>query len=98
MAERGDTICLLGRNVSDLERSAADLSVRGAAGTVPCTACDLERPETFSPAIDAPIAMAYVACDAAEAGAELLVEAGDELHSAEVVELPFYRRRAQGTS
>ncbi len=53
MAERGDALCLLGRNVADLERSAADLGVRGAAGPVRCTACDLERPETFASAIDA---------------------------------------------
>ena len=53
MAERGDTICLLGRNDADLERSAADLSVRGAADPVPSVACDLEKPETFPSAIDA---------------------------------------------
>lgn len=53
MAERGDALCLLGRNVADLERSAADLGIRGAAGPVRCTACDLERPETFASAIDA---------------------------------------------
>ena len=51
MAERGDTICLLGRNASDLERSAADLSVRGAS-KAPFIPCDLEKPDTFSPAID----------------------------------------------
>jgi short-subunit dehydrogenase len=53
MAERGDTICLLGRNSADLERSAADLSIRGAADPVRSVACDLEEPETFAPAIDA---------------------------------------------
>jgi decaprenylphospho-beta-D-erythro-pentofuranosid-2-ulose 2-reductase len=52
MAERGDALCLLGRNPTDLERSAADLGVRGA-GAVPHVSCDLERPETFDPAIDA---------------------------------------------
>jgi short-subunit dehydrogenase len=53
MAERGDSICLLGRNLPDLERSAADLCVRGAAGAVRCIPCDLEKPETFAPAIEA---------------------------------------------
>jgi decaprenylphospho-beta-D-erythro-pentofuranosid-2-ulose 2-reductase len=53
MAERGDAICLLGRNRADLERSASDLSVRGAAGSVCCVACDLEKPEMFAPAINA---------------------------------------------
>ena len=53
MAERGDTVCLLGRNRADLERSAADLSVRGAADPTRSVVCDLEKPETFAPAIDA---------------------------------------------
>jgi len=53
MAERGDTICLLGRDSVDLGRSAADLSVRGATGSVGNVACDLESPETFASAIDA---------------------------------------------
>ena len=52
MAERGDAICLLGRNREDLERSAADLAIRGATSAVPCILCDLEKPETFGPAID----------------------------------------------
>jgi short-subunit dehydrogenase len=51
-AERGDRICILGRNSVDLERSAADLGVRGAADAVGCVACDLEKPEMFGPAID----------------------------------------------
>jgi len=52
-AERGDAICLLGRNDVDLERSAADLRVRGATGPVRCFACDLEQTETFAAAISA---------------------------------------------
>lgn len=51
MAERGDTICLLGRSSVDLERSAIDLSVRGAADPVPSVVCDLEKPETFAGAV-----------------------------------------------
>ncbi len=50
-AERGDMISLLGRNEADLERSAADLVVRGAAGPVRCFSCDLEQTETFASAI-----------------------------------------------
>jgi short-subunit dehydrogenase len=53
MAERGDTICLLGRNSDDLERSAADLSVRSASDSVGSVVCDLENTETFASAIDA---------------------------------------------
>jgi len=52
-AERGDTICLLGRDSADLERSAADLVVRGAADPVRGVVCDLEKPEAFTSAIDA---------------------------------------------
>ncbi len=52
-AERGDEICLLGRNSIDLERSAADLSVRAGGGSVRLVPCDLEKPEMFAPAIDA---------------------------------------------
>ena len=52
-AERGDEICMLGRDSVDLDRSAADLGVRGAGGPVGSVACDLENPEMFGPAIDA---------------------------------------------
>ena len=52
MAERGETICLLGRNSVDLERSAADLSVRGGPASVRRAACDLANPETFASPID----------------------------------------------
>jgi len=53
MAERGDTLCLLGRSSVNIERSATDLSVRGAADPVPSVVCDLEKPETFAGAINA---------------------------------------------
>lgn len=52
LAERGDTLCLLGRDRAELERCAADLSVRGAAGEVGIAACDLLEPTTFAPALD----------------------------------------------
>jgi short-subunit dehydrogenase len=47
MAERGDALCLLGRNLPDLERSAADLSARSDGPLAPCVPCDLEKPEEF---------------------------------------------------
>lgn len=53
MAERGDQLCLLGRNEHDLERSAADLGVRGRGAVTPIVSCDLEEPETFEFAIAA---------------------------------------------
>ncbi|MEE8522771.1 MAG: SDR family NAD(P)-dependent oxidoreductase [Thermoanaerobaculia bacterium] len=52
MVERGDALFLLGRNPAELEKSAADLAVRGG-GKVSLTFCDLERPETFASALDA---------------------------------------------
>ncbi|HYU40580.1 MAG TPA: SDR family NAD(P)-dependent oxidoreductase [Vicinamibacteria bacterium] len=52
MAQRGDAVALLGRDPGDLERSARDLEVRGGA-RVGTALCDLERPETFAPALEA---------------------------------------------
>ena len=52
MAQRGDAVALLGRDQRDLERSARDLEVRGGA-RVGTALCDLERPETFAPALEA---------------------------------------------
>jgi short-subunit dehydrogenase len=52
MAERGDHLCLLGRNAHDLERSAADLENRSRNGhSVASSHCDLEEPEGFAPAL-----------------------------------------------
>ncbi|HEU0108110.1 MAG TPA: SDR family NAD(P)-dependent oxidoreductase, partial [Vicinamibacteria bacterium] len=51
MAQRGDAVALLGRDRGDLERSARDLEVRGGA-RVGTAVCDLERPETFAPALE----------------------------------------------
>lgn len=53
MAERGDALVLLGRNLEDVQRSASDLEVRGAKGRVGVAGCDLESPETFAPALAA---------------------------------------------
>lgn len=53
MAERGDAVFLLGRDQRDLEKSARDLDVRAGKGQVGVAVCDLERPETFGPALAA---------------------------------------------
>lgn len=53
MAERGDALFLLGRDADDLARSATDLQLRGAAGTVGVAPCDLLDPATFAPALAA---------------------------------------------
>jgi len=53
LAEKGHEICLLGRDLDDLQRSANDLQIRSARGkSVPVAHCDLSRPETFGPALD----------------------------------------------
>lgn len=54
MAERGDELFLLGRQASELEKSAADLAARSTGGYQPGTAlCDLENTETFDSALAA---------------------------------------------
>ena len=55
LAEQGDELFLLGRDLVDLERSARDLEVHGGrpAGGVGIGACDLGAPEGFAGALDA---------------------------------------------
>jgi decaprenylphospho-beta-D-erythro-pentofuranosid-2-ulose 2-reductase len=67
LAERGDTIFLLGRDPDDLARSARDLEARSGKpnGSFGHAACDLERPEGFGPALEA--------AEAALAGLDLVV-------------------------
>jgi short-subunit dehydrogenase len=53
MAERGDRLFLLGRDLDELRRSASDLVSRSTAHhDVGVAVCDLERPETFDVALD----------------------------------------------
>lgn len=53
MAARGDSLCLLGRDREDLERSAADLEARDPKGkSVSVGVCDLEKPESFGAALE----------------------------------------------
>ena len=53
MAARGDELFLLGRDAADLEKSARDLEVRAGKGRFGHAPCDLEKPETFAPALEA---------------------------------------------
>jgi decaprenylphospho-beta-D-erythro-pentofuranosid-2-ulose 2-reductase len=54
LAERGDSTFLLGIPQTDLDASAADLTARSPKHEVTGTAlCDLEKPDTFAPALDA---------------------------------------------
>jgi decaprenylphospho-beta-D-erythro-pentofuranosid-2-ulose 2-reductase len=51
LSERGDTLFLLGRDLEDLGRSARDLEARSGTRTAGAVHCDLERPESFAPAL-----------------------------------------------
>lgn len=54
MAARGDRVFVLGIDEDELSRSAADLAARsGPASCAGFAVCDLERPETLAPALDA---------------------------------------------
>jgi len=53
LAQRGDRLFLLGRDRDDLQRSATDLELFGAAGTVGTAHGDLLDPSSFAPALDA---------------------------------------------
>lgn len=52
LAERGESLFLLGRDAEELERSAADLTARGGA-VAGHAHCDLEAPDGFAAALDA---------------------------------------------
>jgi short-subunit dehydrogenase len=53
MAERGDTVFLLGNVQQNLERSAQDLKARNPASSAGIALCDLAEPDSFAPALDA---------------------------------------------
>jgi short-subunit dehydrogenase len=53
LAARGAQLVLLGRDIEDLGRSAADLQQHGASGTVGTVFCDLLQSSTFAAALDA---------------------------------------------
>ena len=70
MAERGDALCLVGRDRAELDATARDLAARGARGPVALAELDLAKPEGFGAALDA--------ADAALGGFDaLVVTAGD---------------------
>lgn len=54
LAERGDSVFLMGIDAEDLATSAADLGARHAKKeTIGSAVCDLEKPEGFAAALDA---------------------------------------------
>jgi decaprenylphospho-beta-D-erythro-pentofuranosid-2-ulose 2-reductase len=53
LAERGESVFLMGLDEDDLARSSADLRERHPQrAEIGHAVCDLERPETFAPALD----------------------------------------------
>ena len=52
LAARGAQLFLLEHQVEDLESSARDLEIRGAATPIKTAYCDLLQPATFGPALD----------------------------------------------
>ncbi len=53
MAERGDSVFLLGNVETELAASAADLKARSASGSAGYALCDLAEPDGFAAALDA---------------------------------------------
>lgn len=52
LAARGNSVCVLGRDADEIERSAADLRARSPAVTIGAARCDLEEPAGFEAALD----------------------------------------------
>jgi decaprenylphospho-beta-D-erythro-pentofuranosid-2-ulose 2-reductase len=53
LAERGDELFLLGRDVAELDKTAGDLAARAPEGKRPAhAACDLDAPQGFEGAFD----------------------------------------------
>jgi len=53
LAERGDAVCLLGRDAGALERMSKDLAARSPSGKVATAACDLLDTSSYDRALDA---------------------------------------------
>jgi aminomethyltransferase len=95
-----------GRNALAAVRNDVSLPRRvgleSSSGRVPREGCPVLRggeqvgqvtSGTFSPTLDAPIAMAYVAPGAEAVGSEVIVDIRGRPQSARVVQLPFYTRK-----
>lgn len=79
LAGRGDCLFLLGRSLEDLAKSAADLEIRRAGAVAGTAVCDLSRPDTFGPALDAATSalggLDVVVVTAADFGTQAALEA-----------------------
>ena len=85
LAERGDAVFLLGRDLEDLGRSAQDLEARSGRKTAGVALCDLERPDTFGPALQA--------AEAALGGLDLVVVTAGVFAAQQVLEADAERAR-----
>ncbi|MBI2529124.1 MAG: SDR family NAD(P)-dependent oxidoreductase [Candidatus Rokubacteria bacterium] len=83
MAERGEALCLLGRDAAELAASARDLEARGAAGPVQTAPLDLARPAGFEAAL--------AAADEALGGIDTLVVTGGLLDPSEALQRDMAR-------
>lgn len=69
LAARGDRLFLLGRDPTQLDATAADLTARGHQGALGTHRCDLAEPATFTPALAAAkAALGQVDCVIVTAG------------------------------
>ena len=94
LVEEGDRLVLLGRDEESLERSARDLEIRSAGdgARVGTAACDLEKEESFAPALqsaaellgglDVVVVTAGVFCEQGDAE-------GDPILAQRVMDLDF---------
>jgi short-subunit dehydrogenase len=110
LAQRGESLFLLGRNPLELERSARDLEAHGAPAEVGTAHCDLLDPESFAPALDAAdralsgfdtlivTAGLFATQDAleADAAARARLLAADFSHTVQLCELARERLLARG--
>lgn len=85
LSERGDTLFLLGRDLEDLERSAQDLEARSGRKAAGVALCDLERSETFGPALET--------AEKALGGLDLVVVTAGVFASQEALEADAERAR-----
>lgn len=78
LAERGDSLFLLGRDEEELERTAADLEARGAGRPVGSAHCDLLAAASIEPAV--------AAADAALGGFDTVIVTAAAFGTQEAIE------------
>lgn len=94
MAARGDSLCLLGRDLETLQECATDLELRGATGSVTPIACDLLQSEPFADVLrEADQALGGIDCVVVTAGSFAVQETleEDEAACASLLDTNFTR-------